>query len=158
MVVWRGGQTDVLRAFHSPEGRMLRGALRAEECGRKYAGLTRGLRTVSVPERQELSIFTSRRLALRAGALSFHSYLRGRERTAGGGVFLLDGGSRERQQLLLGTVASLVLLQLQPQLLHLPLFLLEFPGELIDHLLLLHQHLVLLGVQSVQLGRDGTPI
>lgn len=107
---------------------------------------------MSIPKRQEVSRFTSRRLALGAVALSFHRYWLGCKRAAGDGVFLLDGGSQEGQRLLLRAVAPFLLLQLHPQLLHLPLLLLEFPGELVDHLLLLHQHLVLLGVQPVQLG------
>lgn len=149
MVVRRRGQADVLRAFHGPERRVLRGALRAEEGGGKRVGLARGLQAEAAARGQQ------GRLVAVPAAGSVRRDLPGGEGAAGGRVLLLDGRPQEGRRLLLGgALAPLLLLQLQPQLLHVPLLLLQLPGELVDHLLLLHQHLVLLGVQPVQLGRD----
>lgn len=106
---------------------------------------------------QDRSSAASLGLAVRAAG-SVCGDLLGREGAARGLVFLLDGCPQEGWGLLLGALAPLLLLQLQTQLLHMPLLLLQLPGELVDHLLLLHQHLVLLGVQPVQLRRDAAAV
>jgi hypothetical protein len=77
-------------------------------------------------------------------ALSLPRRLLGCEGAAGD-IFLFDGGGQEGQWLLVAA-AALLLLQLHSQLFHLPLLLPQLPGELVDHFLLLHQHLVLLRV------------
>lgn len=151
-VVGWGGQADVLGALQGPQGRVLRGTLGAEKRGREYMGLTWGLHTVG----QQLSSLAGRRRTVRAVALSLPRHLLSCKGTARD-IFLLDGGGQEGQWLLVAA-AALLLLQLHPQLLHLPLLLPQLPGELVDHLLLLHQHLVLLRVQPIGLRGAGTPI
>lgn len=103
---------------------------------------------------QQLSSLAGRRGTVRAVTLPRHLLgCKGAARD----IFLLDGGGQEGQWLLVAA-AALLLLQLHPQLLHLPLLLPQLPGELVDHLLLLYQHLVLLRVQPIGLRGAGTPI
>lgn len=135
------------------DGRVLRRTLRAEEGGQ--ADGTRRRRQLEAVRR-------SLQLAV-THAAAFH--LLGRQRAAGGHVLLLDRhavellhlGRRLKVHHVLrrsGTVA-LPLVQLHAQLLHLPLLLVQLPRQLLDHLLLLHQHFVLLRVESQTVVRRG---
>ncbi len=145
------------------DGWIFRRTLRAQE-RRQAGGACRWWRLHAARRSVQITV---------SHAAAFH--LLGSQRTAGRHLLLLDRHAIEllhlRRRLQMhhvlrrqrsGTVLhALPLVQLHAQLLHLPLLLVQLPRQLLDHLLLLHQHLVLLGIRSqralglvcAQLGR-----